>query len=270
MVSLNNKIPWNNSVKILVLQFVAITFKFSSIFFSGKMSAFFKPSSHTCNLRKICSLSCRVISSATMKLTYLFIYLFYCYSELHPHCLNSLNQTGATTSCPHAVGHLQPRSIIIFCFNYFWFHCFTDLILLVPFISQWHYQSLQLPNPLDTTAFLSIFTKFLGSPWCTLSKKLLSLTLSVTGLSNKLEVHYFFNTSSSWQDWTKLRYYVLQHKKMAWTIPAVSYTHFFREQGSLFLQYHYHQLPVSFFQHDHIWKANCDIKYSLSACLSSG
>lgn len=135
---------------------------------------------------------------------------------------------------------------------------------------QWHHQSLQVPNTLDIAAFLSIFTKFLGTPWCALSKKLLSLTLSFTGLSNKLEVHYFFNTSSSCQDWTKLHYYVLQCKNTAWTIPAVSYTHFFKEQGSLFLQYHHHQLPVSFFHHYCSRKANCDIKYGLSTCLSLG
>ena len=46
-------------------------------------------------------------------------------------------------------------------------------------MSQWYHQSLQLPNPLDTTAFLSTFTKFLGTPWCALSKKLLSLYQSL-------------------------------------------------------------------------------------------
>lgn len=36
----------------------------------------------------------------------------------------------------------------------------------------------------------------------------------------------FFNTTSRWQDWTKLHCYVLQCKNMACTIPAVSSTNF--------------------------------------------
>lgn len=61
------------------------------------------------------------------------------------------------------------------------------------------------------------------------------------------QFHDFFNTSSSWQDWTKLHYYVLQCKKMAWAIPAVSSTHFSESRAVYFLQYCHQQLPVSFF-----------------------
>ena len=98
------------------------------------------------------------------------------------------------------------------------------------------------PTHLIPLLFLLTFTKILGTSWCALSKKLLSLILTVTGLSNNLQLQVFcfcfcfcfFSISSRWQNWTKLRYYVLQSKKMAWTIPTATYTHILREEESLF------------------------------------
>lgn len=167
--------------------------------------------------------------------------------------------------CSEHIQNLQRKTTGTFCFKYSGVDYFTSLSLLVQLHSS---DTTQLPNSI--TAFLPIFTKFLGSPWCALSKKaIVTYSISHCAVKQAREA-LFFNTSSSWQDWTKLHYYVLQCKKTAWAIPAVSYTHFFREQGSLFLHYHCHQLPGSFFQHNCFGKANCGIKYGISAHLSSG
>lgn len=79
---------------------------------------------------------------------------------------------------------------------------------------------------------ISIFQKFLGpSLMCTEQKVIVTCSISPWAVK---QLHDFFNTSSSWQDWTKLHHYVLQCKRMAWAIPTVSSTHFSESRAVYF------------------------------------
>lgn len=152
----------------------------------------------------------------------------------------------------------------LICFD-FGLHCYKSALVI--YLTMIYHQSLSSSGNLNATRLAFIFTKISGTSWCTLSKNPLSL-IPLVGAVKQAMGALFFNTSATWQDWVKLHYYVLHCEKMACRI--LPFPPVFGEQASLFLHYYYDHPPVPFFQHHCLRTANCDVKHSLSACLSWG
>lgn len=137
MVGWKNKIPQNNSSKIIVLQFAAIMF--ISLFFQAKflLSLNHHPENPPeklqpkqqqtkqnknhknkpvtiCDTWKISPLSCKFKSSAAMKPIYLFILLLFWTVSTTTDCPGQLDQTQATAWCSHAVDQQNPIVLGLF------------------------------------------------------------------------------------------------------------------------------------------------------------
>lgn len=232
-----------------------------SIYFlilSGKIPAFFKSSPNKtpqkpqpnssskqnktkknkpvtiCDPWKISPLSYRFKSSAAMKSIYLFISLLFQTASTTTDCPSQLDQTQGTVWCPHAVDQQNPIVLqFLKSLSLSFFHrlvstlCPSDATNAFSSKTHWY-------------LCISIFQKFLGTPRGALSKKW--LFYQSLGCQT---VHDFLIPPQV--DKIELNCIIVYFSAKDGLSNSCSFVHpFFREQGSLFLQYCHHQLPVFF------------------------